>query len=35
MREGELEINDKTTLREMLTYVVTDTGAMGGAWVLR
>jgi hypothetical protein len=28
MREGELEINDKTTLREMLTYVVTDTGAM-------
>ncbi|MDC2981503.1 hypothetical protein OA007_02220 [SAR116 cluster bacterium] len=28
MREDELEINDKTTLREMLTYVVTDTGAM-------
>ena len=28
MREGELELNDKTTLREMLTYIVTQTGAM-------
>jgi hypothetical protein len=28
MREGELEINDKTTLREMLTYVVSESGAM-------
>ena len=28
MREGELEINDKTTISEMLTYVVSDTGAM-------
>ena len=28
MREGELELNDKTTIREMLTYVVSETGAM-------
>ena len=28
MREGELELNDKTTIREMLTYIVTETGAM-------
>ena len=28
MREGELELNDKTTIREMLTYVVTESGAM-------
>jgi hypothetical protein len=28
MREGELELNDKTTIREMLTYVVSPTGAM-------
>ena len=28
MREHELELNDKTTIREMLTYVVTETGAM-------
>ena len=28
MREGELELNDKTTLREMLTSVVSDSGAM-------
>ena len=27
-RDGELEINDKQTLREMLTYVVNDNGAM-------
>lgn len=28
MREGEIELNDLTTLREMLTYIVTETGAM-------
>lgn len=28
MREGEIELNDKTTIREMLTYIVTETGAM-------
>ena len=28
MREGELELNDKNTIREMLTYIVTETGAM-------
>ena len=28
MREGELELNDKTTIREMLTYIVNQTGAM-------
>ena len=28
MRESELELNDKTTIREMLTYVVTQSGAM-------
>ena len=27
-REGELELNDKTTIREMLTYIVTPTGGM-------
>ena len=28
MREGELELNDRTTIREMLTYIVTESGAM-------
>lgn len=28
LREGEIELHDKTTLREMLTYVVTESGAM-------
>ena len=28
MREGELQLNDKTTIREMLTYIVTESGAM-------
>lgn len=28
MREGELEIHDKTTLREMMTYIVTESGSM-------
>ena len=28
MRECELELNDKTTIREMLTYIVTESGAM-------
>jgi len=28
MRENELELNDKTTIREMLTYIVTESGAM-------
>lgn len=27
-REDELELNDKTTLREMLTYIVNESGAM-------
>lgn len=28
MRENELELNDKTTIREMLTYIVTNSGSM-------
>lgn len=28
MREGELELNDKVTIREMMTYIVTESGAM-------
>ena len=28
MRDEELELNDKTTIREMLTYIVTQTGSM-------
>jgi hypothetical protein len=28
MRENELELNCKTTIREMLSYIVTETGAM-------
>ena len=28
MRENELELNDKTTIREMLTYIVTESGSM-------
>ena len=28
MRENELELNDKVTLREMMTYIVTESGAM-------
>lgn len=28
LREENIELNDKTTLREMLTYVVTESGAM-------
>lgn len=28
LRDGEIVINDQTTLREMLTYVVTESGAM-------
>jgi hypothetical protein len=28
MRDGEIELNDKTTIREMLTYIVSPTGAM-------
>ena len=28
LREGEIEINDKTTLREMLSYIVTENGGM-------
>ena len=28
MRENEIELNDKTTIREMLTYIVTESGAM-------
>lgn len=28
MRENELELNDKTTLREMMSYIVTESGAM-------
>jgi len=27
-REDELELNDKTTIREMMTYIVTESGAM-------
>ena len=26
--KNEIELNDKTTIREMLTYIVTETGAM-------
>jgi hypothetical protein len=28
IREGQIEINDKTTLREMLSYIVTESGKM-------
>jgi len=28
MREEELELNDKVTIREMLTYIVTESGSM-------
>lgn len=28
LREGDVELNDKTTIREMLTYIVTESGAM-------
>lgn len=28
MREKELELNDKVTIREMMTYIVTESGAM-------
>jgi hypothetical protein len=28
MRQGEIELNDKVTIREMLTYVVNESGAM-------
>ena len=28
MRENEMELNDKTSIREMLTYIVTQSGAM-------
>jgi hypothetical protein len=28
MRENEIELNDKTTIREMLTYIVTESGSM-------
>lgn len=28
MRDNEIELNDKTTIREMLTYIVSETGAM-------
>lgn len=28
MRERELQLNDKTTIREMLTYIVTESGSM-------
>lgn len=28
MREGELTLNDKTTIREMMTYIVTESGSM-------
>ena len=28
VRDGELELNDKTTIREMLTYIVTPSGGM-------
>jgi hypothetical protein len=28
MREDQLQLNDKTTIREMLTYIVTESGAM-------
>lgn len=28
MRENEIELNDKVTIREMMTYIVTESGAM-------
>ncbi|AYJ85537.1 hypothetical protein D3Y57_05510 [Sphingomonas paeninsulae] len=28
IRDGEMTLNDKTTLKELLTYIVTDTGSM-------
>ena len=28
VRDKDIELNDKTTIREMLTYIVTDSGAM-------
>lgn len=28
LREGDIELNDKTTIREMLTYIVSPSGAM-------
>ena len=28
MRENEIQLNDKTTIREMLTYIVSESGAM-------
>jgi hypothetical protein len=28
MREEELLLNDKTTIREMMTYIVTESGSM-------
>ena len=28
MREEEIELNDKITIREMLTYIVTESGSM-------
>ena len=28
MREDEIELNDKVTLREMMSYIVTESGAM-------
>ena len=28
VRDGDIELNDKVTIREMLTYIVTETGAM-------
>jgi hypothetical protein len=28
VRDGEIELNDKTTIREMLTYIVTESGGM-------
>lgn len=28
LREGELELNDAVTIRELMTYIVTETGAM-------
>jgi len=28
VRDGELELNDKTTIREMLSFIVTESGAM-------
>ena len=28
MREKEIELNDKVTVREMMSYIVTESGAM-------